>query len=86
MRYTGDNLDNYMGVDKYIVVFWNPRENDYEEVIEMFTLDEEGLQEAKEYTIQARKEYFNRQVKLLKETWQGIGWSDYETIRVQGRK
>lgn len=86
MRYTGDNLDNYMGVDKYVVVIWNPQECDYEEVLEMFTLDEEGLQEAKEYTIQARGEYFNRQIRLLKETWQGDSWSDYETVRVQGRK
>lgn len=85
MVLNGDNMGDYMGVNKYIVVFWNKSQNDFEEVLEMFSLDEAGLQEAKAYTLQARKEYTDKVVRLLKETWQGTSFSDYETIRVGGK-
>lgn len=86
MILNGDNMGNYMGVNKYIVVVWNKQEKDYQEVLEMFSLDELGLQEAKAYTLKARKQYSDTEIRLLKETWQGKSWSDYETIKVRAKK
>jgi hypothetical protein len=75
MKYNG----YYFGVNKFIVCFWDKRRDDWREVVEQFTFNT-PISEIKQFAKQLKKDYPREMVKVLKETWQGNDWSDYETI------
>lgn len=77
MKYYGE----YFGVDKYVIVFWNKKDNDFDEIWEEFTLDT-SMSELKHYVHLLSQEYPDKDIRVLKETWQGNDWSDYETIEL----
>jgi hypothetical protein len=77
MEYNGQ----YMGVDKILITNWIKKENDYSQVYKTLTIDTR-IKDIKIHLSTLKKQYARVNFKVLKETWQGNSWSDYEDINI----